>query len=46
MDILKELFSNEFGIMSAVVIIFMLGMAAYFAWLFVKKSGEKPKSDH
>ncbi|NVK21311.1 MAG: DUF3149 domain-containing protein [Kangiellaceae bacterium] len=43
MEIIKELFSNPFGIMSAIVIFVMLGMAGYFVWLFIKKSGEPPK---
>ncbi|NVJ67336.1 MAG: DUF3149 domain-containing protein [Gammaproteobacteria bacterium] len=42
MELIKELLGNEFGIMSAIVILFILGMAVFFIWLFIKKSGEKP----
>ncbi len=41
MDMIKELFSSEFGIMSAIVILFIIGMAIYFIWLFIRKSGQK-----
>ena len=32
------LFGNVIGAMSMFVIIFMLGMAGYFTWLFITKS--------
>ncbi|WP_223670938.1 DUF3149 domain-containing protein [Kangiella shandongensis] len=41
MELLKELFSSPYGIFSAVGILFMLAMAAFFIILFVKKSAEK-----
>lgn len=41
----KELFNNPFGFMSLLVILFILGMAGYFTWLFIKKSGETPKPE-
>lgn len=42
MELLKELFSSSFGIMSAIVILFMLGMGVFFTVLFVKKAYEAP----
>ena len=44
MDTLKLLFSDWTGILSALVILFMLGMGVYFGWLFIGKSGEPPQS--
>jgi len=44
MEALKLLFSDWTGILTALVIAFMLGMGGYFGWLFIGKSGEPPKS--
>lgn len=44
MDTLKLLFSDWTGILSALVILFMLGMGVYFGWLFIGSSGDGPKS--
>lgn len=44
MDTLKLLFSDWTGILTALVIACMLGMGSYFSWLFIGKSGERPKS--
>lgn len=44
MDTLKLLCSDWTGILTTLVIAFMLGMGGYFGWLFIGKSGEGPKS--
>ncbi|MBB5019762.1 hypothetical protein HNQ59_003070 [Chitinivorax tropicus] len=36
MELWKELFSSEFGIMSAIVIAVVIGMGGYIGW-FVRK---------
>lgn len=38
---LELLFGSWMGILSLLVILFILVMAAYFGWVFVKKSGEE-----
>ncbi|WP_251359026.1 DUF3149 domain-containing protein [Kangiella sp. TOML190] len=43
MELIKELFSSPFGILSALVILFMFGMAIFFIILFIKKSGKQSK---
>ncbi len=45
MELIKELFSSPFGILSAIVILFMLAMAVFFVILFIKKSGKKPNQE-
>lgn len=37
---IELLFGSWMGILSMFVILFVLGMMGYFAWVFVKKSGE------
>jgi hypothetical protein len=43
MAIFSELFSSKEGLMSLVVIIFMLGMGVYFVRMFIKNMNAKPK---
>lgn len=44
MQLLTELFSSAEGILSLIVIVFMLLMAAYFINMFVRKmNNEEPK---
>lgn len=38
MKLLIDLFSTDYGLMSIAVIIFMLGMGAFFLFLFMQKS--------
>lgn len=42
MALFKELFSSSFGIMSALVILFMIGMGVFFVIMFVKKAYQAP----
>lgn len=35
------LFGSWMGILTIIIIVFMLVMMSYLAWLFVKKSGEQ-----
>lgn len=37
---LELLFGNWVGLLSMIVIFFMLGMAGYFVWFFLSKSKE------
>jgi hypothetical protein len=50
MELFKQLISSPFGIMSAMVILFMLAMGVFFTILFVKKAMQAPEppqdSDH
>ncbi|GAA0201897.1 hypothetical protein GCM10009123_06500 [Kangiella japonica] len=47
MELIKELFSSSLGIMSALMILFMIGMGVFFTVLFVKKAYEaqEPQSE-
>ena len=40
MHALQDLFTTDYGIMSISGIIFMLGMAGFFAWYFNHKMNE------
>jgi hypothetical protein len=40
MKLLTDLFTTDYGIMSISGIIFMIGMAGYFAWYFNHKMNE------
>ena len=40
MKMLIDLFSTDYGLMSAAVIAFMLGMAGWFAVFFMRKADE------
>lgn len=42
MSVFAELFKDWVGILSLLVILFILVMGGYFAWLFVAKSSEPP----
>ena len=42
MDLLKDLFSSDVGILSAIVIAFILCMAVYFIWLFTRNDAQPP----
>ncbi|WP_137938431.1 DUF3149 domain-containing protein [Chitinivorax sp. B] len=43
MELWKELFSSDVGIMSAIVIAFIIGMAGYIGW-FVRKHVKEEES--
>lgn len=43
MKLLKDLFSTDYGLMSVVVIVFTLGMAAWFRAFFKRKMNESAK---
>ena len=42
MELLQQLISSPFGIMSGIVILFMLGMGVFFTILFIKKAMQSP----
>lgn len=44
MELWSELFSDWVGILSFLVIAFIIGMALFFIRFFVGKSGDQPKS--
>jgi hypothetical protein len=44
MELWSELFSDWVGILSFLVIAFIIGMAAFFLAMFVGKSGDGPKT--
>jgi len=44
MKILIDLFSTDYGLMSAAVIAFMLGMAVWFRAFFKRKMAEDAKN--
>jgi hypothetical protein len=44
MELWSELFSDWVGILSFLVIAFIIGMAIFFLSWFVGKSGDQPKS--
>ncbi len=43
MKLLKDLFSTDYGLMSAAVIVFMLGMVVWFRMFFKRKMEESAK---
>ncbi len=44
MKIVIDLFSTDYGLMSAAVIVFMLGMAIWFSAFFKRKIAEDAKN--
>ncbi len=45
MELWSELFSDSVGIMSALVIAFLIGMAGWFAWYFITHMMNEEKKD-
>jgi hypothetical protein len=43
MKLLMDLFTTDYGLMSAAVIAFTLGMAVWFGFFFVRHMNEGPK---
>lgn len=41
MALLKQLFTTDVGLFSAIGIGFMLGMSGFFIWLFTRDDGPK-----
>ena len=40
MKLLQDLLSTDYGLMSLAVIVFILGMAGWYAWYFKRKMDE------
>ncbi|MDR0275371.1 MAG: DUF3149 domain-containing protein [Burkholderiaceae bacterium] len=44
MKLFQDLFLTDYGSLSLIVILFMLVMAAWFVWFFMRKMNQKPGS--